>query len=567
MNNKYAFGVTNFIGNPLGTTPDQFGTASNQNTKQDQKSTGVEGLVLPKTAIGEQKISEPSCSTSKEISNPATCVEDKAKSPDRALDENQDMKAPRMTANSKEHAKPNYDYLDQVNHLKNIRAENQRSKDAEELAKPKEIAKNAVRAQLEAKQREHVEVEARTMSILETQTVLMSKIVEDTKASLREVYAKQMKEEIYAQYDKMAAAHKEEVKSELVKKLTPEIKASLQAQYALQAKDEAIKQLDEELRSESIKLRATLKSEIESKLIEELSPEVNTILRAELTESVKKELRDQLREGLEEEMREEARANREHHYQDDDHYDNENHQYQNDDYDDNEEHRYRHRENRSSSPNRLNRDEQPTYHPSRFYHDEDLSILDEQGNKTDHVDEVQEEAPSSSALRGVKRSRYEQEYDEDDFWGRSPKKARISGYGGEEEDGGSGEEAEESMEEAGESEDEAEEGGEDTWEKGRGGSDTRGSSKEDAIDLVDSEPETEAIAPKVVAPVARSGPFLEDSDDEGFAETERLLLDMLGPRDASTGQDAQVTSSVGGEELPDYESEGEFDGEKTLVAG
>lgn len=516
---------------------------------------------------------------------------------------------------SKENAKTNYDYVDQVNRLKKIRDENERSKDAEELAKPKEIAKTAVRAELEVKQREHVEAEARTIAILETQSALMNKIVEDTKASLREVYAKQMKEEVYAQYLKTAAAHKEEVKSELVKELTAEMKASLKAQYAVQ--NEVTKQRDEELRSESITLKATLKSEVESKLIDELSPEVKIMLRAGLVEPVKqelrkelkaevyaeceketrlrlmhelipaieaktkKELRDQMRREVQEERREEVRAKvtesvyddptdpdilyqnydyyddrydaREHRYQDDSHYDNDDHRYQNDDYNDYEEPRYRqrdqhsrerHRDNRSRSPKRLNRDEQPSYHPSRFQHNEDLSLHCEMGDKTDLVDEVQEEAPPSSAFRGVKRSRFEQEYDEDDYWGRNPKRARISGYRGEEEDGESGESGE---------------GGE--------GFDTRGSSKEDAIDLVDSESESEAIAPKVAAPVTRSGPFQQDSDDEGYAQTDSFFLGVSSQHHASTGQDAQVKESVGWEELPDYESEGEFDGEKTLVAG
>lgn len=518
----------------------------------------------------------------------------------------------------KENAKTNYDYVDQVNRLKKIRDENERSKDAEELAKPKEIAKTAVRAELEVKQREHVEVEARTIAILETQLALMNKIVEDTKASLREVYAKQMKEEVYAQYEKTAAAHKEEVRSELAKALTAEMKA----QYAAQARNEVTKQRDEELRSGSIRLKGTLKSEVESKLIDELSPEVKIMLRAELIEPVKqelrkelkaevyaerekistdceketrlrlmhelipaiesktkKELRDHIRREVQEEMREEVRAkvtesvyddptdhnilyqdndhyddrydSREHRYQDDSHYDNDD---QNDDYNDYEEPRYcqrdqhsreRHRDNRSRSPKRLNRDEQPSYHPSWFQHNEDLSFHCEKGDETDHVDEVREAAPPSSALssafRGIKRSRFEQEYDEDGYWGRSPKRTRISGYGGEEEDGESGE--------------------------GREEFDTRGSSKEDAIDLVDSESESEAIVPKVAAPVTRSGPFQQDSDDEGYAQTESFLLGVLSQHHASTGQDAQVKESVGWEELPDYESEGEFDGEKTLVAG
>lgn len=513
---------------------------------------------------------------------------------------------------SKENVKTNYDYLDQVNRLKKIRDENERSKDAEELARPKEIAKNALRAELQVKQREHVEVEARTMAILDMQTALMKKIVEDTKESLREVYAKQMKEEIYAQYDKTAAAHKEEVKSELVKQLTAEMKASLKVQYAAQVKDEVIKQRDEELRSESIRLKVALRSEVESKLIEELSPGVKTMLRAELAEPVKEELRKELRaelyadrdkvaidyemetrtrlmheptptvestmeKQLLEEMEGEVRAkftdsvydgptdrdlryqkndhyddqydNGGYRYRDDDHQDNEHHRYQNDDYDLYEERRYRQRDqhgrdhhhddrSRSRSPMRLNRNEQPSYHPSRL-HDEDLFLPGEPGDETDHVDEMYEDAPPSSTFQGVKRSRFEQEYDEDDYWGRSPKRARISGYGGEEE----------------------------TEEEGSGGFDTRGSSKEDAIDLDDSESGSEAIGPKFASTNTRNGPFLDDSDDERYAETESFFSGMLAPHPASSGQDAQVNRSAGWDEDPDHDSEGELDVEKTLVAG
>ncbi|MCJ1266931.1 hypothetical protein MMC22_006816 [Lobaria immixta] len=759
MFSKYSYGATNAIG-PY--KPEQSQSTSSQNTGQSQNTSkyiltnaGTEEIVLPKTSNGKKRISEASRYTSEEIPKPTIRVEDKARSPDRALGENQMMKAPRVVAKSKENAITNHDYLDQVNRLKVIRNENQSSKNAEKLAKPKEIAKNAFRAELELKQHEHVEAEARRMAILETQTTLMNKIVEDTKESLREVYAKQMKEEIYAQYDKTAAAHREEVKSELVKQLTPEIKALLETQYAAHTKDEATKQLDQSVRSESIRLATTLKSEVESKLTEELGPEVKTMLRAELTEPIKEELRrelkaevyadrekvvtdyetetrlklmheliptveatmkkelqDQLREDLQDEIREEVRAkftetqaefeneqqrrlvralrprieaklserltekltpliqaelrdeyldqikqalfirfegalrkdfldevkpqiedllttqythkfagaggvrltpedhmqnelwasfeaalkkdlfeeiqpqvesilvshysaklgqavgmklepdaqnsylndmnrletsksvydvpsDRDLRYQNNDHYDNQydngGHRHQNDDYDDS-----------SRSSKRLNRDEQPFYDPSRFYRDEDQWFHGEQGDKTDRVDEVQEEVLPPSAFRGVKRSRIDQEIDENDYWGRSPKMARTSSYEGWEETGESGEE---------------------TGEKGRGGVDTYGSSKEEAIDLVDSESETEALAPTVAAPIARRGPFLEDSDDEGYAETQRVFLGMLSPRPASTGQDAQERSSIVGEDLPEYESERELNGGKTLVAG
>ncbi|MCJ1466385.1 hypothetical protein MMC07_005004 [Pseudocyphellaria aurata] len=56
------------------------------------------------------------------------------------------------------------------------------------------------------------------MAILATQTALMAKILEDTKASLRQVFAEQIKEEIYAEYDKTAAAHREEIRAELIQK-------------------------------------------------------------------------------------------------------------------------------------------------------------------------------------------------------------------------------------------------------------------------------------------------------------------------------------------------------------
>ena len=766
VSNKYVFGVTNTVGGPSVHDAEQFRTASNHNTEGsqnisnynmkyseiedhatpqvssgDQESTRIEKLVLPQKSNGSAHIPLVTVSS-------ASRVMDKGNSPDRVSDEDQRMKSHGADAKSKENAKSNYDYSDQVNRLKRIRNENQKSKDAEELSRPKKIAKTAVRAVIELKQREHIEVEARAMSILEMQTALMDKIAADAKESLREVYAKQMKEEIYAQYDKTAVAHKEAVESELIKQLSPEIKTSLKMQYAAQAKIEITKQLDEELRSEHKELRAALKHEVESKLTEELRPEVKTTLRAELTEQVKEELRKELKgevyaerekvandyetdkelevmnelipkveaamyKKLEDEMRNEVREkfaetqenfeldqrrelirvlrpkieenlhvelteyltplikdelrhdfhneiketlllkfeealksnflnevepqiaellttqysrkfgraggvrltpedqmqnelwynfeaalkkdlfeeikpqvdsilvshyssllgqavgmklapddrhsyqddmNRpdndksiydgptdrdlgsqnsdhsddqydygQHRYQDDHHHDNADHRYQNDDYADNEE----------------RRDEQPSYHPSpsQSSYNEDLSFTGGQGDKADHVDEVEEEAPPSSTFRGVKRSRFEQEYDEDDYWGRSPKRARISGNG---------------------RQDEEESGEETTGNSERKGVEVLGSSKEDAIDLVDSESETEATAPKVAAPATRSGPFLEDSDDERYAQTEREIRELLGPRPESTGQDAQVQSSVGGEDPPEYESEEEL---------
>ena len=64
----------------------------------------------------------------------------------------------------------------------------------------------------------------------------MNRIVEEAKTSLRVYYAEQMRQEIYAEYAKTAAAHKEEVKAELIRQLTPEIVASVKAQYEAQAR-------------------------------------------------------------------------------------------------------------------------------------------------------------------------------------------------------------------------------------------------------------------------------------------------------------------------------------------
>lgn len=809
----------------------------------DQTGVTMKELVPLKTLNGKQKISEASVHDSDIISNPTTRVENEVKTPDWSLDKSQRMKAPHVFAESKENSKFNYDYLDQVNRLKMIRHENQRSRYAEEFTKPKEIAKIAIRAELEVKQREHVEVEARTIAILELQTALMNKIVEDTRESLREVHAKQIKDEIYAQYNKTAAAHKEEVKSELVKQLTPEIMALLKAQYAAEANFQVDKQRDEELRSESIRPSPTLEREVELKLMEELIPEVKATLRAELTEPIKQELRKELRaevyadrenvaidceietrprlmpeliptveatmrRELQDQTREETRAdlteiqtqfeldqkrrlisdsqpsigaklsqrltanltplikaelrdelldegalksdlledlklqieeflmtqythkfgragavrltpedqmqnelwtnleaalkndlfeeilpqivsilvehfsimlgqiigmklapdaqkthsdemncletdksvydgptdcdlryhvndhyddqydNGAHRYQGDDHDDSEDHDFQAGDYGDSEEHRHcqqvqdspnRDCDDRFRSSNRPNRDEQPSYQLSQVYQDEDLSYSGKESDKSDHVDEVQDEAPPSSASRGVKRSRIEEEYDEDDYRGRNLKRERISSYGGEEDLSIPGEQCDETdqvdevQEETprsiaspgvkrsrikqeydeddywghfptkarisvygGEAEDR--DSGEEMGETGRE-ADTRGSSKEDAIDLADSESESEseseAIAPKVAIPVTRRGPFLDDSDDEGNLQDESMLLGMLAAHPASTGQDteqdteqdAQAKSSVGWEEFSDDESGGNFDVEKALVAG
>lgn len=351
--------------------------------------------------------------------------------------------------------------------------------------------------------REHVDVEARTLSILETQTALLSKIVDDTKESLREVYTRQMKEEIYAQFDKTAEAHREAVKLELIKQLTPEIKASLKAQYTVQAKVEVIKQLNEQLHSEFTRLTATLKSEVQSKLVEELSPKVKAMLRAELTEPVKKELRQELKA--------EVYTNRE-----------------NDDCDENEGHQHSHlhqhsrdhdSDDSSLSPKRVNYDEEPSYHPSRLNDDKNLFFAHKQGDETVHVNMQQNAAPSSSATRGLKRPRFEQEDDEDAYWARGPKRLRNSINEWEKENRiGEGETGEETGEEMGDGT------GEETGEQGIWGWDTRGSSKENAIELVDSDSDSEAIATMTAVPVSWSVPFLEDSDDEfGYTQARAYL--------------------------------------------
>lgn len=199
------------------------------------------------------------------------------------------------------------------------------------------LEENGVRVELEMNQRETVDAEARTTAILELQTSLMNKILEDTKESLREVYAKQIKEDVFAQYQDTAAAHKEEVRLQLVEQLTPEVKA---------------------------------------------------MLRVELMDPVKEELRQELK--------------------------------------------------------------------AEYHHEEDLSFPGKQGKETDHIGDVEDEASPSAASQGVKRSHLEQQYDEDDFRGLSPKRARISGYGGEEDDEESEDEDENEEEDEGKGNDEEE---------------------------------------------------------------------------------------------------------------
>lgn len=541
-----------------------------------------------------------------------------------------------------------------------------------------QMAESTVRAESDVNQPAHVEVEAPIMAILQTQAARINNILDDTRESIRELYSKRMKEEIYAEYEKAAAAHKEEVRADLIQKLTPEIKASLKAQYAIQAKDEAA--------AETSRLRAALKAQIEFRLIEELRPDVVAKLRVELTEPVKEELRQELTakrqndeydDNEEHRYRQQGQYHRDGHYDDHSEYQDEEHrirhqdqhscdghrddhsEHQDDEYDDKEEHQNRqqdqrsrdghrdnrsgyqedeyddkehhqnpqqdqhnrdcHREDHSRSPEQLNRDGQPLDYPSLSNHNEDLSFPGKQ------VNEEQQEAPPSFAFQGVKRSRLEQEYDEDDFWGRSPKRARISGYrAGEEElnifgDGveeeasssnGSEEENDDNcdttdhvseaqedkenippssayqgikrsrFEEESEEEDvwgrspkrmrlssygEEEEEEEDEWSGNRTeeeegakwdddaaeleeemkGSNTHGSSKENPIDLVDSDSENEAI----LEPAARWDPFLDVSNDQGYAPRQALPPDMLSRLPARMGQYAHAESD-GTENFP-----------------
>ena len=515
-----------------------------------------------------------------------------------------------------------------------------------------QTAESTGRAEFDMNQPDHVEVEAPIMAILQTQAARINNILDETRKSIRELYSKRMKEEIYAEYEKVAAAHKEEVRVDLIQKLTPEIKASLKAQYAIQAKDEAAAEL--------LRLRAALKTQIEFRLIEELRPDVVAKLRVELTEPVKEELRqeltakrqdakpqdDEYNDNEEHRYRQQGQYRRDGHCDDRSEYQDEEHrmcqqdqhgsdghhddhpEYQDDEYDDKKEHqilqqdqhsRDCHGEDHSRSLEQLNRDEQPIDYSSLFKHNEDLSFPSKQGN------EVQQEAPPSFAFRGVKRSRLEQEYDEDDFRGRSPKRARISGYrtgeeeldifgDGVEEEGissnGSEEENDDNcdttdhvseaqedkenippssayqgikrsrFEEESEEEDvwgrspkrirlssfgEEEEEEEDEWsgngteeeegakcdddaaehEEEMEGFNTRGYSKENPIDLVDSDSENEAI----LESAARWDPFLDVSSDQGYAPRQALPPDMLSRLPARTGQYAPAKSD-GTENLP-----------------
>lgn len=378
---------------------------------------------------------------------------------------------------------------------------------------------------------------ARKMAILEAQTTLMSKIVEDTRETLSEVFAKEMKDKIYAQYDKTAAAHREEVKSELVKQLTPGIKASLKARYTARAMDE---------------VRKEVRSEFELELIKKFNPEVKTLLRAKLVDTVKEELRQELKAKI--------------------YLDLENH-----DRDDDGNRRYRqrdylshHRHSRSRSPKRVDRDEQAAYHPSRISYDEDTWFPTQQDDEIETIYKVQENSLPSLAFRGVKRSRIEQEYDEDDYLGCSSKRACISGFGGNQDDADeeeySGEENEEesvenSEEESGEESVEGDE--KESWNEmgqtGEWGIKTHGFAKEDSIDSVDSGFESEKTWPRIANQISESFSDWEDSESENYVQAGNFLSGMLRPHPDSAEEDVWLRLSVIEEEFPDYESEeGEY---------
>lgn len=154
---------------------------------------------------------------------------------------NQKRESLGMAASFQGNTGSNLDFSEHINYLKKAREENERSKDAQEIAEPKEIAKSLARAAFEAKQHELVEEEARKIASSEAQTALMDK-TQKTTASPRNKYPTQTREKFYARHDKTAAAHKQEMKLELLKRSNPEIMAALSARYAVQAKDEVTKQ-------------------------------------------------------------------------------------------------------------------------------------------------------------------------------------------------------------------------------------------------------------------------------------------------------------------------------------
>lgn len=230
---------------------------------------------------------------------------------------NGDISAQKVSA-SGEITRAENGFQDKANHLRNILAENEKSKAEEELLKRKEATKTEVTLRNEIDQRELLDAKARSSEILTTQHSLMAKVVEDIKETLKAAYTKEIKEEVLAQYQRSTRALKEEAKAEFIKQIAPDVKAELRLELRQEAKEEAVGELNDELRSEFIKLKAHLKGEVTSTLRAELASEVRTELKAMYTDSVKEELRslysdqvkDELRQKLMEELSAEAETDR-----------------------------------------------------------------------------------------------------------------------------------------------------------------------------------------------------------------------------------------------------------------
>lgn len=209
-------------------------------------------------------------------------------------------------------------FQDKANHLRNILAENEKSKAEEELSKRKEATKTEVTMRNEMDQRDLLDAKARSSEILATQNSLMAKVIDDIKETLKEAYTKEIKEEVLAQHQRSTRTLKEEAKAEFIKQIAPDVKAELRLELRQEAKEEAVVELNDELRSEFIKLKAHLKSEVTATLRAELISEVRTELKAMYTDSVKDELRelysdqikDELRQKLMEEISAEAETDR-----------------------------------------------------------------------------------------------------------------------------------------------------------------------------------------------------------------------------------------------------------------
>ncbi|MCJ1271687.1 Translation initiation factor eIF-2B subunit epsilon [Lobaria immixta] len=343
------------------------------------------------------------------------------------------------------------------------------------------LEENGVRVELEMNQRETVDAEARTAAILELQTSLMNKILEDTKESLREVYTKQIKEDVFAQYQDTAAAHKEEVRLQLVEQLTPEVKAMLRVELMDPVKEELRQELKAEYHHDE-DLSFPGKQGKETDHIGDVEDEASP---SAASQGVKRSHVEQ--EYDEDDFRglspKRARISGYGGEEDD--------EKESEDEDENEE-----EDEGKRNDEEENEDEE-----------EGKGDDDEPGDRTAHVGEAQEKAPTSPNFRSVKRSRIEEESEEENNWERGPKRARISSSGEEQESG----------EDAGEG-----------W-KG-GGFDTRGLSFEDPIDL-------------------------DDSNDERYADDiPRVHLGMPGPSPASPR--AGKCPAEGMEDHPDYLSGG-----------